>query len=278
MKCPTPISIKDPRGQKASTRINVPCGKCGACRHNRRSDWTFRLKQELKVAKSCFFLTLTYEDCNLPTTEHGEVTLCKKDFQLFMKRLRKENLKNNDLPLRYYAVGEYGTKTNRPHYHAILFNLHPKTLFKLDQIWLHGYTQADPINDARIHYVTKYHVNATKGKDDIENEFALMSRNPGIGSNYIDKNKNMHRNALQFHVTNDGYIQNMPRYYLEKTFLPHELEKRAQQLSDKTYDDYYREYNRLHNLGYDDPDHEMFKREIASAKRIKDKAQQKGTL
>ena len=48
-------------------------------------------------------------------------TLRKRDYQLFMKRLRKAF--PND-KIRFYAAGEYGPKTLRPHYHAILFGLH----------------------------------------------------------------------------------------------------------------------------------------------------------
>src|SRR5690625_7067719 len=83
MQCPSPISIKDPNGQHSWQRIQVPCGKCGACKHNRRADWSFRLQQELRDAESALFLTLTYSDENLPVTENGEITLRKKDTQLF---------------------------------------------------------------------------------------------------------------------------------------------------------------------------------------------------
>ena len=49
------------------------------------------------------------------------MSLRKRDFQLFMKRLRK---KYSDDRIRFYACGEYGSETFRPHYHAILFGLH----------------------------------------------------------------------------------------------------------------------------------------------------------
>jgi len=46
------------------------------------------------------------------------MSLSKKDFQLYMRRLRFDAGKG----LKYYVCGEYGTKSNRPHYHAIIFN------------------------------------------------------------------------------------------------------------------------------------------------------------
>jgi hypothetical protein len=64
------------------------------------------------------FLTLTYDTAHVPITEKGYMTLCKSDVQLFLKRLRKSLPESK---IKYYAVGEYGGKTMRPHYHLILF-------------------------------------------------------------------------------------------------------------------------------------------------------------
>ena len=61
-----------------------------------------------------FFITLTYDDAHLPYNQ----SLSVRDFQLFMKRLRKEFGSG----VRFFHCGEYGEKTGRPHYHAILFN------------------------------------------------------------------------------------------------------------------------------------------------------------
>ena len=88
----------------------VPCGKCIACLHNKRSDWQFRLRQEHKASKSSMFVTLTYRRKFLP--EGG--SLSKRDLQLFLKRLRK---KDESVKIRYYAVGEYGSQRKRAHYH-----------------------------------------------------------------------------------------------------------------------------------------------------------------
>ena len=46
------------------------------------------------------------------------MSLNKREFQLFMKRLRKR-FSN----VRYFMCGEYGDLFKRPHYHAILFGL-----------------------------------------------------------------------------------------------------------------------------------------------------------
>lgn len=44
-----------------------------------------------------------------------------RDLQLFMKRLRKQINKNYNEKVRFYAIGEYGTDSLRPHWHILLF-------------------------------------------------------------------------------------------------------------------------------------------------------------
>lgn len=155
MRCISPILIKN--GQR---RDYVPCGKCNFCLQNRRADWTFRLRQELKKSKSSYFLTLTYEEKNVTRNpESGLPELSKRTLQLFIKRLRKENARLVPWPLRYYAVGEYGTQTERPHYHIIIFNLSQELSKRLVDIWLLGQCHVGDVSAASIHYVTKYHVN-----------------------------------------------------------------------------------------------------------------------
>ena len=121
------MSIPRPNGSGATDRVIVPCGKCPECLANKRSQWSFRLSQELKYTEfNSFFITLTYDDLHLPfaipeigSNMVGSPTLVKSDLQLFFKRLRKKLATN----IRYYAVGEYGSRTSRPHYHAIVFNI-----------------------------------------------------------------------------------------------------------------------------------------------------------
>lgn len=110
--------------------IQLPCGKCIGCRLEYSRQWANRLMLELEYHDSAYFVTLTYNDFCVPKgyyadPETGEamesMTLCKRDVQLFMKRLRKAR---EDDRIRFYCAGEYGPSTMRPHYHMILFGLH----------------------------------------------------------------------------------------------------------------------------------------------------------
>ena len=75
-------------------------------------------------------------DENAPFAEGG-FSLLRSDFQKFMKRLRKHA---KSTKIKYYACGEYGTNyTERPHYHAIVFNL-PRPFDKyITKAWKYGH-------------------------------------------------------------------------------------------------------------------------------------------
>lgn len=236
-QCVNPISLPNPYGSSARDRITVPCGKCIHCLENRRADWSFRLYQEMRVASSAFFLTLTYDDDNIPM--HGEVqTLCKKDVQDFLKRLRKKNEKYGS-KIRYYLVGEYGTTTQRPHYHLIMFNLDkrvtdnvaiiPKVGYwdtKVSAIWSKGVVHIGSVEPASIHYVTGYVLTQQDNPEGAEPVFCTMSRNPGIGQNYVAKNIKHHRDNMKFYVggTKKGRKQKLPRFYKNQMFSKDEIE------------------------------------------------------
>lgn len=269
MICVSPVSIKDPRQSLGSIRITVPCGKCGSCRHNRRVEWSFRIKEELNHSIAAQFLTLTYTDDSLIWADAGP-TLYKKHLQDWLKRLRK----NTGQKVRYYAVGEYGTTTQRPHYHVILFGLRPKYYPDLIETWHHGHVHIGEVSEASIHYTTKYHVNFDKTVEGRAPEFAVMSRKPGIGAQYVERAARWHQDSGNTYVINNGYSQRMPRYYKEKLFSP---EQRAI-LSEKVAADmqlaYWKEYNRLADLGHADPDGEIYRRRYLDSLKVFKKAQE----
>lgn len=231
----------------------MPCGKCNYCLQTKRGDWTFRLLQEQKVATSSHFLTFTYHDEFLPLTQEGLPTLRKEHFQLFMKRLRKVQ----KTQLRYYAVGEYGTKTERPHYHAIMFNLEtgtPRDLRRTAQLvakaWNHGYVHFGDVNIASIHYTTKYVVNRTAAYPGRDPPFALMSRKPAIGANYLDTHRSWHQAAKRNYSQVGGQITRLPRYYKEKLY--NRLERKemaleAMQVGDLEYWNTVERLKRFHD-------------------------------
>jgi hypothetical protein len=97
----------------------VPCGKCVLCREKKASEWSFRaLCENQSSITEPLFVTLTYDNAHKP-----RCGVRKEDIQNFMKRLRRNLDKLNiEHDIRYFACGEYGKKTHRPHYHLILWN------------------------------------------------------------------------------------------------------------------------------------------------------------
>lgn len=185
--------------------------------------------KEAEVSHSAFFITLTYENAKI--TENGFMTLVKADFQKFMKRLRKLNNEK----LVYYAVGEYGGKTNRPHYHAIIFNSNQETISKA---WKKGQIHIGSVNERSVGYTLKYiskEKKPTFNRDDREPEFSLMSK--GIGKNYLTNSmKKWHYNDLlnrMYCVAQDGIKIPMPRYYKDKLYTKRQLMKIGQHIQDQ---------------------------------------------
>ncbi len=209
----------------------VPCGKCIKCLARRQNAWAFRLAQEAKQSTSAAFITFTYE--TPPLSQNKYATLKKKDYQNFVKRLRKKLSKNQNI--KYYACGEYGTTTKRPHYHAIMFNLPHSWIqdgTKITDTWQHGHVDIAPCNTATIRYVTKYlmkgglethpdKIDYTTGEiisDDRLKEFSLMSKKMGL--NYLTPQMvKYHKERLISFVTLSGGIPTaLPRYFRDKIF------------------------------------------------------------
>lgn len=97
----------------------IACGHCLECRRNHAQEWADRCSFEAKKYKNNYFITLSYDDRHLPFNKE-QSTLKRDDFTLFMKRLRSYF---PDVKLKVFYSGEYGDRSSRPHYHAIIFNL-----------------------------------------------------------------------------------------------------------------------------------------------------------
>jgi len=112
------------------------------------------------------------------------------------------------LQTRYYAVGEYGDNSLRPHYHACLFGhafiseriilrTTPNLLWTttaLQQLWGHGHVSVGTLNFATARYTASYITKKLRSKQQyvrvdkatgelirVEQPRAFMSRNLGKG-------------------------------------------------------------------------------------------------
>lgn len=212
--CLSPVYVKG---------IPCACGKCIECLMFRSNEWSFRIMNEASLYQDNCFITLTYNEDNLPQ----EGFLVKRDLQLFVKRLRKEL---EPLKIRYFACGEYGSKGKRPHYHIIIFGWKPPDLmfFKIDKsgepifrssiiekLWKNGFSSIGELTKDSAKYCAKY-LQKLNVIDNKPMPFTLMSKKPAIGVNSI--NSNMINTDKVY--ANGKYIK-LPRSYLrflEKSF------------------------------------------------------------
>lgn len=180
---PIPIRHKTVNNQDTGLVKQVKCRKCLPCRITRRKEWTARILLESILHDESIFITLTYDDEHLPGIDiHPGGTLHKQDLQIFLKRLRNKGLK-----FRYLAVGEYGEKFERAHYHAIIFGLGLEAEQSVAQAWEHGFVHVREFNYQRAQYTAGYTVKKLTGEKEAEYlqgrkpEFLTSSRKPGIG-------------------------------------------------------------------------------------------------
>lgn len=222
----------------------IPCGKCIGCRLDYSRTWANRLMLEYKYhdPTQCWFVTLTYDDANVPVNfyadlETGEarpsLSLDKMAVRQFIKNLRKHYPQG----VRYYLCGEYGDKTFRPHYHAIFFSLplDPRklvvwkrtdqgfTLFKcseLEKIWRCGNVLVSQVSWETCAYVARYvtkKLNGPAGEGyssfNLEPPFSLMSRKPGIGRKYFDEHPECIERGLHVAAGSRAINCAAPRYF-----------------------------------------------------------------
>lgn len=215
----SPVVFNPPLGQ---ANIAIACGGCVLCRLERSRQWAVRIEAHRLCfpASECHFLTLTYDNVHLPPFIGGRHTLKPKDLTDFWKRLRKRFPK---CKISYFACGEYGSLTLRPHYHACVFGLPLTDLVPmgasggvvrntdplapdsvscrltrspvLDDVWGRGVVARGEVTFQSAGYVARYIMVKQLGKarfnpdtyQEFFEEFQRQSTKPAIGDLALDK-------------------------------------------------------------------------------------------
>lgn len=199
MICKSQVVQKDSKG-----RIFLrPCGQCLNCRINDSRTWYVRSHFELKKKDRPFqyFLTLTYNDENLP-----KFNVCDKvELKKFLNNLNT----SFGLQMRYFATADYGSINNRCHYHAIILSKKKLDSEMVERIWKKGFIQLKKLTPFRVKYVLRYAVKKKMPffKND-DRYFRLISK--GWGDNAVDYY------AGQEYFIIDGKKYGIPPYIAEK--------------------------------------------------------------
>ena len=228
---PSPINVG------RYTPIKIACGRCTGCRIAKRKEWTVRCLHEASLHENNHFVTLTYDEEKIPSDfslDHGH-------FQLFMKRFRKMY---PGVAIRFFVAGEYGGKTSRPHYHAIIFNSPVRDLeywkkndngdklYKsetYEKLWKKGFVTIGDVTKSSVSYTVGYllkdHEKQWKNNYEITDPetgeihkrrkpYCRMSNRPGIASDWFQKFKT-DVFPCDF-VVIEGKKQPTPSYYLNQ--------------------------------------------------------------
>lgn len=249
MLCKHPTSFR-----RVSNKAPFPCRQCDACRINARNIWGHRMVLESQLHDDCSFLTCTYNDENLPDEfvhpDTGQVyaplSVNPEHHRLFINNFRTSYFRHTGKKIRMFGVGEYGEKSQRPHYHYALFGYRscpyrggtvignkfqpcqcPDCSF-IANIWNKGNILLGSLTHESANYVagyvtkkmTKSQCNCFKQGGDTHHpkcpvfwldgrypEFARMSRMPGIGAGAVDKIASLlTRHNIQSHDAVPGVL------------------------------------------------------------------------
>lgn len=198
-------------------QLQLPCSKCLFCQKKYSSQWAVRCVLESTHYKNNCFITLTYNNESIDKQE----SLVKRDYQLFIKRLRKY-LDQYDIKIKYFIAGEYGDVSGRPHYHLLVFGWKPHDMkFKaksvkgsilyysnfVQEMWGKGFVDiGDDLDVNTVRYVCKYMQKLKKLKPNCIPSFVAMSK--GIAKRdfklEIYDNNGIYLNGVKYSV---------PRYF-----------------------------------------------------------------
>lgn len=241
--------------------IEIKCGQCLGCRLERSRQWAVRCMHENQMHAMSSFVTLTYNDEDLP----NDNSLRYSDFQKFMRRVRRK------FPdARFYMAGEYGEENFRPHYHALLFGVHfvdrihwrqsPAgfELYRsklLDSLWPLGNAEIGNVTFESAGYVARYvmkKVTGNRANDHYQRvspegeiywlvpEFNRMSLKPGIGATWFEKYKK-EVYPVDYVIVNGNKCR-PPKYYdklleMDSSFLVDEVGYERYKMSLRLADD-----------------------------------------
>lgn len=245
----------------------VPCKWCSGCQEKYSKEWATRCMLEAAQYEHNYFITLTYNENHIPKDDElvnyktGEIFqndnweqghLEPEDLTRFNKSVREYwRTHFNHTGIKFYASGEYGGLTRRPHYHMIMFNLPIKLedlrIYKiknghilwdcdiLTKIWGKGFVGLAEVNWDTCAYTARYVMKKLKGKKSDEQyyeqgmrpEFVRMSRRPGIGIDFFKENvQEIYKNdeiILQGHAEKIQPVK--PPEYFDRMFRDIEPER-----------------------------------------------------
>lgn len=236
------ITFSKKNFNKELAPVQIPCRQCLECRLSYAREWAIRCVHEAQVHEQNSFITLTYADDKLKSEK-----LIESDFDEFIKKLRHHPYTDADGIYRsrhqtpkigppykpkfgVFGVGEYGEKTKRPHWHAIIFGWSPTDAVPkytteaghqvaasktLNTCWGHGIAEVGTVTIDSAGYCARYSAKKLVHGFDGEHEYEPIpkkSLKPAIGKRWLEKYCNdVFNYGKLIHDFKD--VGTIPRYY-----------------------------------------------------------------
>ena len=260
MGCQAPLSIKYKQpiiNKKGDWIYYFPadCGKCLPCLKKRKAQWSYRLENEMLHSVTAYFVTLTYNDDNLPPgnvverQHHQSFIGLLKEYESwpqmemrpdhsegeFLRAARKtgeyaNNYRYDDYPIRYYGICEFGGLSGRVHWHYLIFNV--LDIRNIEKAWQCGNIQIDECNINTVDYVLKYMI---KDRDsnipDEKRECSFMSKGigmQGITEEFIKQISEPENNQV---INSRGHKVALPRIYRKRYMNKETLREKGKVIS-----------------------------------------------
>jgi hypothetical protein len=221
---------------KEYATFQLPCGQCIECRLDYARQWAVRCVHEAQMYTKNCFITLTYRPEALTSPK-----LQYDDFQKFVKKLRKRpyfkpdgtwvSKSEDPEPMGFFVTGEYGEKTKRPHWHAIIFNWEPSdglyhytndngdrvhTSAQLSKLWGHGNAEYGTVTFKSAGYCARYAAKKLVHGSDEEHDYQPISKKSSkhaIGKKWLEQYWHTDCFAQGRIILPDGNTTGVPRYY-----------------------------------------------------------------
>ena len=221
---------------------NVPrqCGKCMHCVKKKARDMKQRLLEDIRVNKNALFVTFTFSDEALVKLE-DELKYVKgydldnEVMKLAINRMSLRIKAKTGNRMRRFVVSEIGgTRTQRIHAHAIVWNVDAETIKEQWAMYGHTYI-GEYVNSQTIGYIVKY-IYKTDIKHKEYRPKIIASR--GIGKDFIYSAsaaliREQNGNDGPMYVHRNGIKEPLNRQFKQWIFTEDEIEEQTIKQLDK---------------------------------------------
>lgn len=195
--CTSPLRIN---GQFQGDFKMAQCRKCDECIAARKRHWIGRMLAEEQTSVKTWFATFTYAG---GYGNEKAYWLQYSDLQKTIKRMRRAGHR-----FKYVAVGEYGTKLSRAHWHVIFYWKSEPPVVEMDKRiqWKYWEMGATQIEFPRSQQGAAVYLMDYLNKTNLRKNVMKYSKNPALGQEYLLERARHHaRTGVALFANGDNF-------------------------------------------------------------------------